>query len=61
MTKEKHCIQVMIQSIISTEMLPTVGEHRDLLSHMMENKQKKGASRLREKSTILVIWTVGCK
>lgn len=61
MTKEKHCIQVTIQSIISMEMLSTVGEHRDLLYHMMENKQKKGASRLQQKSTILVIWTAGCK
>lgn len=48
--QEKHCIQVMIQSIISAEMLTTVGEHRDLLYHMMENKQKKGGFQVtREK------------
>lgn len=46
MTKGKNCIQVMIQSIISREMLTTVVEHRDLLYHVMKNKQKKKASRL---------------
>lgn len=57
MTKGKNCIQVMIQSIISREMLTTVVQHRDLLCHVMENRQKKKASRLWGKSTIFVIWT----
>lgn len=41
MTKEKHCIQVMIQPIICKEMLNTTWKHRGLLDSMMENKQKK--------------------
>lgn len=32
----------MIQSIISTEVLTTVGKHRELMYNTMENKQKKG-------------------
>lgn len=58
MTSEKHCIQVMIHSIISTEMVTTV---KELLYCMVETKQKKGASRVQGKSAIFVIWTVGCK
>lgn len=61
MTKGKNCIQVMIQPIISGEMLTTVVEHTDLLCHVMEDKHKEKASRLSGKSTISVIWTVGYK
>lgn len=60
MTKGKNCIQVMIQSIISREMLTTVVEHRDLLYHVMENKQKNKAYEGKGLFFFL-IWTVGYK
>lgn len=43
----------MIQSIISTEVLTTVGKHRELMYNMMENKQKEGGFQVTTEKSII--------
>lgn len=50
---KRNAVQVMIQSIISTEVLTTVGKHRELMYNMMENKQKKGGFQVTTEKSII--------